>query len=178
MRKILLVDDETNILHALRRTLTRAFAGQDVRIELFDDPRAALERAAETVFDLVISDYRMPTMDGVTFLKAFRELQPDSVRLILSGTTDFDILVSAINEAEIQRYLIKPWADEEVVDTVRTALEKRAQTLEDRRLADEMRLQQGGITVEELELRRLEEQEPGITKVKWGPDGSVLLDEE
>lgn len=178
MKRLLLVDDETNILQALRRTLTRAFQGEELRIELFEEPHAALARAEETAFDLVISDYRMPTMDGVSFLKAFRALQPDAIRLILSGTTDFDILVSAINEAEIHRYLIKPWADEEVVATVRAALEKHAQTLEDRQLADEMRLQQGAISVEEIELRRLEAQEPGITRVNWGPDGSVLLDED
>lgn len=178
MKRLLLVDDEANILQALRRTLMRAFQGEELRIELFEEPHAALARAEETAFDLVISDYRMPTMDGVSFLKAFRALQPDAIRLILSGTTDFDILVSAINEAEIHRYLIKPWSDEEVVATVRTALEKHAQTLEDRQLADEMRLQQGAISVEEIELRRLEAQEPGITRVNWGPDGSVLLDED
>lgn len=178
MKRLLLVDDETNILQALRRTLMRAFQGEELRIELFEEPHAALARAEETAFDLVISDYRMPTMDGVSFLKAFRARQPDAIRLILSGTTDFDTLVSAINEAEIHRYLIKPWADEEVVATVRAALEKHAQTLEDRQLADEMRLQQGAISVEEIELRRLEAQEPGITRVNWGPDGSVLLDED
>lgn len=177
MKKLLLVDDETNILQALRRTLTRAFQGEEVRLELFDDPHAALRRAAETAFDLVISDYRMPAMDGVAFLKAFRELQPDTLRLILSGTTDFDTLMTAVNEVEIHRYLVKPWADDELVATVRKAMAKRAQLQEERQLADEMRLQQGGISVEELELRRLEAEEPGITRVNWGPDGSVLLDE-
>lgn len=177
MKRLLLVDDEANILQALRRILARAFR-DEVRIELFDDPRAALVRAAETAFDVVISDFRMPTMDGVSFLKAFREIQPDAVRVILSATTDFDALVTAVNEAEIHRYLIKPWMDDEVVATVRGALEKHARALEEHRLADESRLKRGAITPEEVELRRLEEEEPGITKVKWGPDGSVLLDDD
>lgn len=177
MHRLLLVDDEANILQALRRVLVRAFR-DDMRIELFDDPRAALTRAAEISFDVVISDFRMPVMDGVTFLKALREIQPDSVRMILSATTDFDALVTAINEAEIHRYLIKPWVDDEVVATVRLALEKRAKLLEEHQLADESRMRKGMMTKAEAELRRLEAEEPGITKVKWGPDGSVLLDDD
>lgn len=177
MKRLLLVDDEANILQALRRILARAFR-DEVRIESFDDPRAALARAGETAFDVVISDFRMPVMDGVSFLKAFRAIQPDAVRVILSATTDFDSLVTAVNEAEIHRYLIKPWVDDEVVATVRGALEKHARAVEEHRLADESRLKRGAITEEEAELRRLEAEEPGITKVKWGPDGSVLLDDD
>jgi DNA-binding NtrC family response regulator len=173
---MLVVDDETNVLNALRRALLRAFAGDDLHIEIFDDPRLALERVGNQVFDLVMSDFRMPPMDGVTFLKGVRQLQPDAVRLILSASTDFDALMTAINEAEIFRYLTKPWDDAELVATVRLGLARREQLLEDRRLADESRFFQGDMSVEEIELQRLEADEPGITKVKWGPDGSVLLE--
>lgn len=178
MTRLLLVDDETDLLKALRRMLTRALQEEKPAIETFDDPRAALERAAEVSFDLVISDFRMPPMDGVAFLKRFREIQPDAMRLILSATTDFSTVMNAVNEAEIHRYLVKPWVDEELAATVREALQRRQQLQEDKNLADEMRLQQGVISAEELELRRLEAEEPGITKVKWGPDGSILLDED
>jgi two-component system probable response regulator PhcQ len=176
MKRMLVVDDETNVLNALRRALLRAFAGDDLHIEIFDDPRLALERVGNQVFDLVMSDFRMPPMDGVTFLKGVRQLQPDAVRLILSASTDFDALMTAINEAEIFRYLTKPWDDAELVATVRLGLARREQLLEDRRLADESRFFQGDMSVEEIELQRLEADEPGITKVKWGPDGSVLLE--
>lgn len=178
MKHLLLVDDETNVLQALRRSLSRAFLGEAVSIELFDNPLAALARAADQSFDLVLSDYRMPQMDGIAFLKRFRELQPDAARLILSASTDFDILVSAINEAEVQRYVVKPWSDEELVGYIRAALARGEQLHEDRRLADEVRLQHGELSAEEIERRRLEAEEPGITRVKWGPDGSVILDEE
>ena len=176
MKRMLVVDDETNVLNALRRALLRAFAGDDLHIEIFDDPRLALERVGNQVFDLVMSDFRMPPMDGVTFLKGVRQLQPDAVRLILSASTDFDALMTAINEAEIFRYLTKPWDDAELVATVRLGLARREQLLEDRRLADESRFFQGDMSVEEIERQRLEADEPGITKVKWGPDGSVLLE--
>lgn len=176
MKRLLLVDDEINVLQALRRSLNRAFQGEGVTIELFDNPLNALNRAAEQHFDLVLSDYRMPQMDGIAFLKRFRELQPEAARLILSASTDFDILMSAINEAEVQRYVVKPWSDEELIAFIRTALERGEQNQEDRKLADEVRLRQGELSAEEVERRRLEAEEPGITKVTWGPDGSVILD--
>lgn len=176
MNRILLVDDENNVLNSLRRVLQRAFADEGLSIEICNDPRLALEWAGSEMFDLVISDYRMPPMDGVAFLKGVRQMQPDAVRLILSASTDFDALMSAVNEAEVFRYLTKPWDDDELVAAVRLGLARRAQCLEDRRLADQARLLQGEMSAEEIELCRLEADEPGITKVKWGPDGSVLLE--
>lgn len=176
MKRMLVVDDENNVLKALRRTLQRAFADEDMHLETFDDPRLALERAGNQMFDLIMSDYRMPPMDGVTFLKNVRQLQPDAVRLVLSASTDFDAVMTAVNEAEIFRYITKPWSDSELVASIRLGLARREQLLEDRRLADEARLQKGDMTIEEIELNRLEAEDPGITKVNWGPGGSVLLE--
>jgi response regulator RpfG family c-di-GMP phosphodiesterase len=119
----------------------------------------------------------MPGMDGVTFLKAMRALQPDSVRLILSATTDFQAVMTAVNQAEIHRYLVKPWSRDELVDTVRESLERFDRLLEDRLLADEKRVERGRLSAEERERRRLEAESPGITKVTWGPDGELLLDD-
>lgn len=177
MGRVLLVDDEGNVLSALRRALRRAFPDGELQIETCDDARRALERVAAMPFDAVVSDYRMPAMNGVAFLKEVRKLQPDAVRLILSASTDFDTLMEALNEAEIFRYIIKPWAEDELIGAVREALARRAQTQEDRRLADEQRLQQGEISAEELERRRLEAEDPGITRVNWGPDGSIRLED-
>ena len=177
MRRIMLVDDENLVLRALQRVISRRLADEEVRVETFEDPRAALRRAAEVGFDVVVSDYRMPIMDGVSFLVALKEIQPDTVRLILSAQADLNALVSAINQAELFRFLAKPWLDEELLVAVRLAFARRDKLLAERRLADERRLQIGLLTPEELELRRLEEEEPGITKVNWGHDGSVILDE-
>lgn len=182
MSRILIVDDEESILRSLRRLLSRTpcVAGDKVyrlEVECFSTPMAALEQSRAVAYDLVLSDYRMPGMDGVQFLKAFRELQPECARLILSGYADLDGLIAAINDAGISRFLAKPWNDYELVAAVGQALALRDLAIENQRLADEMRLAMGRITPQEIERRRLEAQEPGITKVSWGPDGSVLLDD-
>jgi DNA-binding NtrC family response regulator len=182
MSRILIVDDEDAILKALRRllSLTPCAAGDKtykLSVDTFCVPEEALARARFTAYDLVLSDYRMPGMDGVQFLKAFRELQPDCARLILSGYADLNGLIGAINEAGISRFLSKPWNDYELVAAIGQALALRDLTLENQRLADRTRLALGRISREELERKRLEAEEPGITKVIWGPDGSVLLDE-
>lgn len=181
--RIMLVDDEENILKALRRVLASTPCVYDgveykVKVDVFTSPDKALEFAAHTPVDLVLSDYRMPGKDGVTFLKEFRELQPNAARLILSGFTDLNALIGAINEAQIYRFLNKPWNDYELVSCIAQALAYRDLMLENQRLADEKRVENGALTPQELERRRLEEQEPGITSVKWGPDGSVILDDE
>ncbi|HCE07694.1 MAG TPA: response regulator [Oxalobacteraceae bacterium] len=176
MRRILLVDDEINVLHALQRTLRQSVADDKFQIEIYTDPQQALARSREVAFDIVISDYRMPEMNGVDFLKALKEIQPDTVRLVLSASTEFDTLMDAINQAEVFRYIIKPWQDVELKEIIQLALARRDQALEDLRLFDKLRVQFGEMTPQELEAKRLEADEPGITKVNWGPDGSVPLD--
>lgn len=176
MRHVLIVDDETNVLQALRRSLAAAFRGEAISFEFFSDPLEALGRVRERGFAVVMADFRMPGMDGVSFLKQVRELQPDAIRLVLSASTDFSTVLEAVNGAEVERYLVKPWSDKELEEQLRQALDRQAQRCESSELADAARLQRAQITPEEMERRRLEREEPGITRVNWGPDGSVLLD--
>jgi len=182
MSRILIVDDEEAILKALRRLLSRTpcVAGAKVyplTVDTFSVAAAALDKARHTAYDLVLSDYRMPGMDGVSFLKSFKEFQPDAARLILSGYADLNGLIGAINEVGIVRFLSKPWNDYELVSALGQALALRELTLENQRLADQARVAMGTLSAEDLERKRLESEEPGITRVIWGEDGSVLLDE-
>ncbi|MHB1678422.1 MAG: response regulator [Sulfuriferula sp.] len=181
MYRIMLVDDEENILNALRRVLvSRSLADSEspqYTVETFVSPKEALSRAEDMAFDLVISDYRMPEMGGVEFLKALRQIQPDTARIILSGYADLAGLVSAINEAEIFRFLSKPWHDFDLKLAISQALGYRSILLENQRLADQVRVQQGLLSKQELALKRLAEESPGIAKVNWGPDGSVIIDD-
>lgn len=168
MKRLLLVDDEPNVLHALQRMLRQCVFAQPLRIETFTDPLQALARAHEVEFDVAVSDYQMPVMNGVAFLQLLRQVQPHTVRLILSASTEFDTVMRAVNDAEVFRYIPKPWQQSDLQETLTLALARRDQ-------ADDLQLQLGQMTQQELEERRLEADEPGITKVNWGADGSVLL---
>lgn len=178
--RILLVDDEEYVCKALVRQLRGVDRAGDApyRIEWFTRPHDALARCREAAFDLVVSDYRMPEMDGVAFLGAQRALQPDCARLILSGQADLPGLVRAINHAGISRFLAKPWGEAELILAVESALHDRQLMLENRRLADEMRTLRGTLTRQEAELRRLEREHPGITHARWGGNGELLLDQD
>ena len=183
MNRIMVVDDEPGVLHALRRVLRMVPCVDGSRryqleVDTFDSPTMAFKKATCTAYDLFIVDYKMPLMNGVEFLSAVRELQPDSQRMILSGYADLNALIGAINEANIFRFIGKPWRDFDVVAAIAQALSHRQLLLENRRLADLARLNAGQLSPEELELKRLESLEPGLTKVNWGPDGSVILDDE
>jgi len=181
MHRILLVDDESGVLNALTRLLKLSpliVCGQtwQPRVDAFTSPVEALARAAEVAYDIVVSDFRMPEMDGVAVLRRMRELQPDCARVILSGYTDLNGLIAAINEARIDRFIAKPWCDFDLVSALAQILEIRALRMENEALADQVRCERGELSPAELELKRLEQQEPGITKVQWGADGSIVID--
>ena len=160
MKRLLIVDDETAVLHALRRLLLRHFRPQQLGVEVCADPLHALQRLHETRFAVVISDYRMPRLDGVTLLAGVRELDPRTVRMMLSAASDLDTVLAAGNRAGVFRYIPKPWSEPQLVADLRAAL-----------AFDPC----AAPSADELERRRLEALEPGITQVEWGPNGEVLM---
>jgi len=177
---LLIVDDEPNVLSALRRLCQNAAilpAIPDPSITTFASPVEALKYIGAHPVDLVISDYRMPDMDGAAFLARVKEQQPDAARIIMSACSDIDGIVRAVNHAGIFRFVSKPWSDPDLKAAILEVLAHRNLLLENRRLADEVRAQRGIITRQQLELERLEREAPGITKVRWTEDGGVLLEE-
>lgn len=183
MSRVMLVDDEEAILKSLKRILRLApcsFGGKtfQLEVETYTSPEAALEAARHDSYDLFISDYRMPVMDGIEFLKATKAIQPDAARLILSGYADLNALLRAVNEVGIDRFIGKPWNDYELLSAIGQALAHRELLIENRQLANLVRMEMGDTTPEQVEAERLEAIEPGITDVNWGPDGSVILDPE
>jgi response regulator RpfG family c-di-GMP phosphodiesterase len=128
---LLCVDDEPNILAALRRL----FRPLGYKVLTAESGAAGLEvLAAETGVDLIISDMRMPEMDGARFLELVRERRPDTIRLLLTGYSDVSSILAAINRGEIYRYITKPWDDNDILLVVRHALERRALEQEKDRL--------------------------------------------
>lgn len=120
--KILCVDDEPNILSALRRLFRQA----GYQVTLANSGAEGLQCMTADPADLVISDMRMPEMDGAAFLSAVREHWPETVRILLTGYSDMASTVEAINRGEIYRYIAKPWEDADILLTVRHALERKA----------------------------------------------------
>jgi response regulator RpfG family c-di-GMP phosphodiesterase len=178
MSNLLIVDDEPNVLNALRRMCQNNAilpAIPDPSITTFTSPMQAVKYVSEHRVDLVISDYRMPEMDGAAFLTRVKELQPDTARIILSACTDMDGIVRAINHAGIFRFVSKPWSDHDLKVAILEVLAHRKLLIENRRLADEVRSQRGVISRQQLELERLEMESPGITQVHWSDDGGVML---
>lgn len=129
---LLFVDDEPGILNALRRL----FRPSGYRILTAESGAEALEVLAREEVDLVVSDMRMPNMDGAQFLKEVRARWPQVVRLLLTGYADMASTIAAINQGEIYRYISKPWDDDEIMSTVKDSLERKRLERENARLVE------------------------------------------
>ena len=174
MYRIMIVDDEKNILTSLRRLLT---GKGDWEIETYESAEEALKRAQVANFELFISDFRMPEMDGVKFLTQIKDIQPESMRLILSGFTDLEALLGAINQAEIFRFICKPWEEYDLISTIEQALAYRGALVENRRLADQVREQQRELENRKSALEKLSDKHPMLVDINWADDGSIILEE-
>lgn len=119
-KKILLVDDEKNILSAYKRVLRNDFI-----IFLADDPRVALEILKKHgSFAAVVSDYKMPYMDGLQLLEEIKKNFPETVRLLLTGYADLNTAIEAINKSNIFRLLTKPCRAEEMKKALNDAVQQ------------------------------------------------------
>lgn len=117
---VLFVDDDVNILQGYQRTLRRQF-----EVETADSGMAALKLLdAGKSYAVVVSDMRMPGMDGLQFLQAVKARTEDSVRIMVTGNTDQQTAIGAINEGDVFRFLTKPCEPQTLVKTVQDALEQ------------------------------------------------------
>lgn len=116
---LLFVDDEVNILKSLRRLFRRA----GYTIFTAEGGAEGLQVLADESIDLVISDMRMPEMDGAEFLGKVSEQFPHVMRLLLTGFADLNSTVEAINKGNIFKYISKPWEDNDIKLSVEHALE-------------------------------------------------------
>jgi EAL domain-containing protein (putative c-di-GMP-specific phosphodiesterase class I)/FixJ family two-component response regulator len=123
---LLLVDDEENILSALRRL----FRKDGYRILTANSGAEGLELLARHEIDVIVSDQRMPGMTGVDFLRRCKVMRPETIRMTLSGFTDLQSIIDAVNEGAVYKFLTKPWDDDRLRDHV-------AQAFQQKQLADE-----------------------------------------
>ncbi|MGH8457204.1 MAG: response regulator [Stenotrophobium sp.] len=115
--RVLFVDDEPRILTTMRMLFRNHY-------ELFfaDSGQAALELLKTQTVDVVVSDQRMPGMTGIELLRAAREMNPNAMRILLTGYSDLNAIIGSINEGEIFRFVNKPWVNEDLSTTVSRAV--------------------------------------------------------
>src|ERR1700682_4130831 len=128
--KLLLVDDEENILRALKRVLRRS----GCIVETAPDGQVGLETFHRFAPEGVISDFRMPGMNGVEFLSRIKQASPRTQRIMLTGQADQQAIEEAVNRSEIFRLVTKPWNDAQLLMTVQSAFEEFFLAAENERL--------------------------------------------
>jgi response regulator RpfG family c-di-GMP phosphodiesterase len=118
---VMLVDDELMVLTALRSFLELE---TPYRVLTFTSPVAALRALGEEPVAVIVADFMMPELDGITFLRQSRELRPLATRILLTGYADKENAIRAINEAGLYYYLEKPWNNEHLKLVVRNGIER------------------------------------------------------
>lgn len=126
---ILIVDDEQDVLNSLGRV----FRNPKYKVYAFDDATSALSALPEIKPDLIVSDMRMPKMDGAEFLCHAKDLRPMTPRILLTGHADKDDTVRAINDGEIFAYVSKPWNNEQFLNLADEAIARRDKDLKKNR---------------------------------------------
>lgn len=184
MTKILCVDDEPSVLSSLRRL----FLDEPWEVHTATGGEEGLQLISQHAMDLVLADFRMPGMDGVEFLKRVRQQHPDCIRVVLSGFADIALIVSALNEGQIYKFIAKPWNGDQLVDTIRKLLEHQRVDREYRRLSAELRTLNAELS---QRIRKLEKKTQGavgyarllhealehsrVPIIGVSPDGAIFL---
>ena len=148
-RTLLLVDDEEHILSALRRLVRR----DGYKVLTANSGAAGLEILQREPVDVIVSDQRMPGMTGVEFLGRAKELAPATVRMTLSGYTDLQSIIDAVNEGAVYKFLTKPWDDQRLREHIAQAFRQRELVEENERLTHEVSVANTGLAAAN---RRLE----------------------
>jgi putative nucleotidyltransferase with HDIG domain len=128
---ILFVDDDDLILRAFKRDMRNT----EVNITLAHSGREGLEAIKKANFSVILADYQMPGLDGISFLEEVSRVCPDSVRILVSGRADFNMAIDVINRVGLFNFIPKPWEPYSLRDIIRRAMEHHAMTVENRRLS-------------------------------------------
>ncbi len=119
---VVIVDDEEMVLTSLESFLSLE---TDYTVKTFISAKDALEYITGNDVDIVISDYLMPEMDGISFLAKVRDAKPEIPRIILTGYADKENAIKAINEVGLFQYIEKPWDNDDILIILRNGLEKK-----------------------------------------------------
>lgn len=120
LNRILVVDDEPVVLVALRETLRQ----QGYEVVAVEDPVEALQIIQKTGFSVILSDQQMPSLSGLEFLAQVKEIQPNSIRILITAVLSLNTVIDAINKGEVYRFIVKPWLREELLVTLKNAVQR------------------------------------------------------
>lgn len=147
---ILIVDDERDV----RLVLQNIFSTRGYQVSEAKDGKEALKFLEAATPDLILSDYRMPEMDGIELFKITQNICPDTVRILLTAHGDLNVALDAINQANVYKFITKPWHNNDLILTIQRALEHHSLIIQQRAFAETLELMVDENT-EEIERLRL-----------------------
>jgi serine phosphatase RsbU (regulator of sigma subunit) len=147
---ILYIDDEQDNLTVFYSTFRRNF-----KVHLANSGQEGIEIMKKHSIHLVIADQRMPEMTGIEFLEKIKEKYPNCIRMVLTGFTDVEAIIQAINKGRVYRYITKPWRREELKITINHALETYNLKQLNRKLFTD--LEEANLTLEKKVIERTKE---------------------
>jgi len=146
---ILIVDDQVEILNTLKRTFKK-----DYSVFTASGGEEALKIIAENEIAVILSDQRMPEMDGVVFLKKVMQIQPEAIRILITGYADVEASINAVNEAQIYQYISKPFEPDELKLVVKGAFERYNLTRKNKELQAKLIVQNDSLKKENVVLKQ------------------------
>jgi DNA-binding NtrC family response regulator len=161
---ILMVDDEPHVLKSFQRALRK----EPYTLMTAQGSEEGLKLLEARDVSLVISDYKMPQMNGLEFLKSVKAQYPHILAIMLTGQAEIQIAVQAINEAGVYKFIQKPWDDADLRITILRALESIDLATERDRLLQKVKSR-------DSILMELEKKHPGITRVARDDEGYLIL---
>lgn len=160
--KILFVDDEVNVLKALKRL----FIDDDYTILTSTSGFEGLEIIQQESPQIIVSDYRMPGLNGIDFLRKAYIRNPDAIRIILSGYADTAVVIEAINEGHIYKLIPKPWNDDEFKITISNAVDRYKLYKRNLELTEELKYKNEELTRLNEQLKQLLKDKTALLEFK------------
>ena len=160
---ILVVDDEELFIEYIQSVLS----GENCSVITASSGQEGLEILKKQSVNMVISEYKMPLMNGLEFLEKVRIIYPDILTIMVTDQPDIKLAIKAINEVGVYKFLLKPWDDIEFKNAIKKTLES-LQVIKER---DGLIRR---VKTHEATLKDLEKRYPGITKVERDQDGNIL----
>lgn len=132
---VLYIDDEIHNLNSFKAAFRR-----DFNIHVAQSAREGRKILEQNEIAVIVTDQRMPVMTGIEFLESIIPVYPDTIRILLTGFSDINAVMDAINRGQVYKYLVKPWADEELKMYIQNAIEIYHLRKENRELASKLEL--------------------------------------